>query len=394
MRFAFHFTGCAAIREGILWTRGQFGGFIDGLASRATQVDLLLDARDTAPETFESTTDYPVEAANVRWISLGPYTGPLAFWRRLYTLAAALPRHARQWDFVLLREPSRRSPWIRALIGRTPVVFLFGGDYHDWLDKTHQVSWTGHLRARLFTWSLRRAARSAIVFVNNPALFDRWQPYAPDLHLTQTTTLRQAVIHDPCTPRFAHEPPYRLLFIGRLTPLKGLEDLLAALAILNQESRQFILTVVGSGPAAYEQALKDTAAVLGIAPDITWQGFQPITRIWDFYRQADVYVLPTLSENVARTVWEAMSQNCPVVTTPVGGQARAFQDREDVVFCQPGSGRDLAEKITLVAQDEALRRRLQERGLALARANTIERRCQEILAIIEARLDARRRSPS
>jgi glycosyltransferase involved in cell wall biosynthesis len=181
-----------------------------------------------------------------------------------------------------------------------------------------------------------------------------------------------------------------LLFVGRLDPLKGLDSLLEALRLLNDgDSRtpQFSLKIVGAGSATYLRQLQAQAEDLGIAHCVEYVGYKANSEVMSFFRQADVFVLPTLAENLARTIWEAMSQSCPVVTTPVGGQGRVFQDKVDLLFCRPADSMDIAEQIRSLAANAELCERLTRRGLELARGNTLEIRSKELLDTVYAWLN-------
>ncbi|MBI5296386.1 MAG: glycosyltransferase family 4 protein [Chloroflexi bacterium] len=387
LRGAFHFTGCAVQDRDGVWIRGQFGNFVEALSRRLEHLDLLLDEKTSvAVEGFEGQTDFYVSAPNIGFCALGPYTGRLAALRRF----VAIPRNisGRGWDFILIREPARRAPVIRFWSGRTPKVLLLGGDYTTSLQAPR--SSLTYWRARFFDAQLRQAMRSALVFVNNEMLLDRWRPFARNILLTRTTTLPRSVVLEQPAPRFQNSQPYRLLYVGRLDPLKGIEDLLRALAILNRDGKRYELLILGSGDPAYEARLRQLAGADGLADAVQFGGYVPPSFLWEHYLKADVFVLPTLAENISRSVWEAMSQGCPVVTTPVGGQGRAFRDRKDLLFFEPGNEQDLCGKIELLRTDERLRRAICARGLELARGNTVEARSAEMVEAIENWLGSRR----
>ena len=109
----------------------------------------------------------------------------------------------------------------------------------------------------------------------------------------------------------------RLLFVGGLTPVKGVPDLLAALAILNQRRRDWRLDVVGDGPQRGEYAA--LAAHLGLIDQVSFHGFQPKSVVAAFMRQANFLLLPSLWENAPCVIIEAMASGLPVIASHVGG---------------------------------------------------------------------------
>lgn len=384
MRFGFHFNGSALVDQSGIHVRGQFGPFVDALAREVDHIDLLLDEHvPGAEQNFEYQTDYRIQSENVSWVSLGPSRGSGAFVQRLAAMRQHLPEHRQRWDFVLLREPSRRSPFIRLFLGDLPRVFLLGADF------TSSLDWSKGLyvysRAWFFTRSLRRAVSKALVLVNNDVLLEEWRPYARQITLTRTSTLMAEDILPEALPR-CQQPPYTLLFVGRIEPVKGLEHLLKALAMLNRTESCFRLQVVGMGADAYLSQLRALTAELGIEAEVEWAGYQGRDTIMQFYRDADIFVSPALYEDLARTIWEAMAQSCPVIVSRVGGQARLFVHEQDLLFCEPADSQDLATQIQRLVDAPALRQQLAQRGLALARSNTLEVRSRELIDTVAAYL--------
>lgn len=113
------------------------------------------------------------------------------------------------------------------------------------------------------------------------------------------------------------ERPYRLLFVGGLTPVKGVPDLLAALAILNQGHRNWRLDVVGDGPNRAEYT--SLAAQLGLDRQVAFHGFQPKAIVASFMQQAGLLILPSLWENSPCVIVEAMASGLPVIASRIGG---------------------------------------------------------------------------
>jgi glycosyltransferase involved in cell wall biosynthesis len=116
----------------------------------------------------------------------------------------------------------------------------------------------------------------------------------------------------------------RLLFVGGLTPVKGVPDLLAALAILNQSRRDWRLDVVGDGPQRAEYAA--LAAQLALIDQVSFHGFQPKSVVAAFMRQANFLVLPSLWENSPCVIIEAMASGLPVIASRIGGIPEVVTD--------------------------------------------------------------------
>lgn len=105
-----------------------------------------------------------------------------------------------------------------------------------------------------------------------------------------------------------------LLFLGRIHPIKGLETLLDAWAALAGEHHDWKLVIAGSDPVGHEADLRRKVEALKL-PRVTFPG--PLYRDakHQAYQDADLYVLPSTTENFGHTVAEALARAVPVVTT-------------------------------------------------------------------------------
>lgn len=105
--------------------------------------------------------------------------------------------------------------------------------------------------------------------------------------------------------------PRRVLYLGRLHPIKGLEELLAAWTQLSPAHPDWELRIVGPGEEAYRRDLKQRAG----PARVTFAGPKYGAEKTAEYAAADLYVLPSRSENFGMTVAEAMAQGVPVIAT-------------------------------------------------------------------------------
>ena len=109
-----------------------------------------------------------------------------------------------------------------------------------------------------------------------------------------------------------------LLFVGRLSPEKGVDDLLRAYA--HARCNYGItgrVVIVGDGPE--RSVLEKLARHLGIHDQVTWAGWKRPTEVSEYMNAADFLCLPSHNEGVANVVLEAFSCGIPVVATAMGG---------------------------------------------------------------------------
>ena len=173
---------------------------------------------------------------------------------------------------------------------------------------------------------------------------------------------------------------WRLLYVGRIDPRKGIGTAIRALAELPEAS----LTVVGGGDDSHLAALGRLAADLGVETRVAFErrGRDGIAAA---YAEADAVVFPVLWEEPWGLVpLEAMASGRPVVATGAGGSAEYMRDGENCVLFAPRDDPGaLAEAVRRLAGDERLRGRLREGGLATAATLTERSFNDAVVAAVE-----------
>ncbi|MEP6666322.1 MAG: glycosyltransferase family 4 protein [Nocardioidaceae bacterium] len=154
-------------------------------------------------------------------------------------------------------------------------------------------------------------------------------------------------------PETSHRPP-RVLYVGLLTPRKGVLDLLEASQLLRDEGVEHELWLLGGtpdeGPAA---AVPVHEAADGRA---TLLGTRPPEEMPAAYATADVFCLPSWWEAMPLSVLEAMASGLPVVATDVGDVARAVVDGKTGYVVPVQSPQQLAKALEPLLTDPELRR--------------------------------------
>jgi glycosyltransferase involved in cell wall biosynthesis len=121
-----------------------------------------------------------------------------------------------------------------------------------------------------------------------------------------------------------------VLFLSRLDPKKNLEQLLAAVSLLKAELPSLHLLIAGGGAAPYVAHLKALAGSLGISAQVTWAGYLEGERKAAAFAAADLFALPSYSENFGIAAAEALAAGLPCVL------GRGVAIAKDVVQAQAG----------------------------------------------------------
>jgi glycosyltransferase involved in cell wall biosynthesis len=119
----------------------------------------------------------------------------------------------------------------------------------------------------------------------------------------------------PATPN--GDTALRILFVGRLIPVKGLDMLLHALARLRMQGRPVHLDIVGDGPMRQEwTALTDS---LHLREAVEFHGALPLSEVAMRMAECHVFCLPSVRESGGAVLLEAMACARPVIALDFGG---------------------------------------------------------------------------
>jgi len=157
-----------------------------------------------------------------------------------------------------------------------------------------------------------------------------------------------------------------ILFLSRIDRKKGLDLLLPAFARLRVERPNVALVVAGDGEPELVSKLRAEAARLGVDRDLYWAGFLSGEEKCAALADADLFVLPSYSENFSLSAVEAMASRLPVVLSDEVAIHQEVADA-DAGLVTPCQVQPLAAAIRSLVDDPPRRRRLGEAGRTLAR---------------------------
>lgn len=172
-----------------------------------------------------------------------------------------------------------------------------------------------------------------------------------------------------------------ILFVGTLQPRKNISRLIEAFSRLPKEiSSDHQLVIIGKKGWLYEDILS-APEKYNVKDKVVFLDYISDEDLPNFYRKAEVFVLPSLYEGFGLPVLEAMRYGCPVITSSVsslpeaGGDAAQYFEPEDVD--------DIKKSIEKVLTDRSLREKMIERGREHYKKFTWEKAAKEVLSAIE-----------
>jgi glycogen(starch) synthase len=192
---------------------------------------------------------------------------------------------------------------------------------------------------------------------------------------------RIAVVHNAIDARGARRTGRlrRLplaLFAGRLTRQKGPGFFLQAAALVAREVPRARFIMAGAGDL--QEAAIAQASALGLRRRVLFPGFLPPRQLDRLYAEADVFVLPSVSEPFGLAVLEALAHGTPAIVARGAGVSEVVRNVLEVDF---GDVEDLASKIVAVLTSQRVARRFAARGREEVRRlswKSAAQRCLEI----------------
>lgn len=203
----------------------------------------------------------------------------------------------------------------------------------------------------------------------------------------------RAHVGSPCQPC---EEAHMLLYVGRMDPLKGVDDLLRALPYVVRDLPddwpcRICLALIGGDAESSDEALRQEMArleqlkeALGLADFAIFLGRRDQDELPYYYSAADVCIVPSHYESFGMVALESLACGTPVVASRVGGLTTIIEDGVNGFLVPQGDPVAMAYRILQLVEDCQLRRQMGLYGLETARAYAWPRIADRILALYTA----------
>ncbi|MGB2964137.1 MAG: glycosyltransferase family 4 protein [Anaerolineales bacterium] len=344
-------------KDDVIWLSANIGRWVDAIASYVGEIGLLFyQSEDKTPQQ-----DTPITKSNVRLHSLGPRK---TIWQRLLQLnqlSEICAEAGESADGLLIRGI---TPHQYAIWRQTPVAykafFLVGNLEGNRQPFPRSFGELVDIIARYYRLKglLRIAKSDTLMLVNSPLVVSEIeQTFNKRAYFVPTNSILESEFPPPQVRPI--KTPLKLLYCGRLDLKKGLRELLHAIAILNKQGNSCQLDIVGTKSEPVYSQLVASVQKLDITGLIRWHGFVPYgENLFTFYRDADVFILPSYTEGFPHVIWEAAANCCPVITTCVGGIPTLIEHEKHALLIPPKDVNAIVIAIKQLLIDDNLRSQL------------------------------------
>ncbi|MFT5085584.1 MAG: colanic acid/amylovoran biosynthesis glycosyltransferase [Lentisphaeria bacterium] len=164
----------------------------------------------------------------------------------------------------------------------------------------------------------------------------------------------------PETPQRQKGETVRIMCVGRISTEKGHLGLIEACAQAFSKNDNLELILVGDGPdrGIIEAKIKEK----GIQDKVTLTGSVSEAEVLERVATVDLFALPSLMEGIPLVLMEAMALEVPVIAPRIAGIPELIEDQVNGLLYRPGDWSEMAEKITLLANNPTLMETLGRKG--------------------------------
>jgi len=174
-----------------------------------------------------------------------------------------------------------------------------------------------------------------------------------------------------------------LLYVGRISELKGLHILIKALEFLKENVHLVIIGPPDWNNNYYQNLLNliEKENRKG-KHKIEYLGAMEQNEIIEWYQKASILILPSFVEGFPVTILEALSCQTPVIATPVGGVPEIIKNHKAGILVTPGNAIHLAEAIDYLLENEHMRLKMAWEGRRLVKEQySLENTCKKLCSI-------------
>jgi glycosyltransferase involved in cell wall biosynthesis len=365
----------AYVNSGGIYMQAASGRVADALAGHYEKLLICTRVVHGPPP---APSDLPLESPNLELVPQ-PYWGTsLGSLPHFFGIFRAYLRTCRESDMIFVRGmcPYIGALYLCAFALQRPVCHWIVGNPVALLRTSRRRGKLLDLFALLYALQDRIQSRvgrwltDGVFLCNGRELADAYR--SPHTVATVSSAIRESEFvprSDTC-----QGPTIRILFVGYIRPEKGIEYLLDAVSRLTILQPWELYIVGPSDFPVYRRQLDAIVTSRSIGERVFWTGYSSYGEpLFDHLREADLFVLPSLSEGTPHVLVEARANGLPCISTTVGGVPSSVTDGFDALLVPPKNSDALAQAIERVIRDGELRRALIRNGLVSSRAHTLER---------------------
>lgn len=156
------------------------------------------------------------------------------------------------------------------------------------------------------------------------------------------------------------EKEYDACFLGRITPMKGVSDLVVLWKYVTEINPNMKLLIIGSGTLVQVKRIKRLIEYFNLQKNIVMSGFIFGKRKYDLLKKSKIFIFPSYSEGFAQAICEAMACGLPVIAYDLPSYKEWYG--EDIIYVKTGDLKELFKKTLQLLRNEAMCKQIGKNG--------------------------------
>ncbi len=156
-----------------------------------------------------------------------------------------------------------------------------------------------------------------------------------------------------------------------IRPEKGIEYLIEAFSFLKIDKCKLIIHGDRSQYPVYQKKLDNLILKLGLEDRVEFTGLIEGCEVMNKIHEADIFVLPSLSEGTPRVLIESQAVSTPLISTSVGGIPDSIENNFNGLLVSPANSTELKNAIEKIYLDSCFRKSLIKNGIKISKTRTL-----------------------
>lgn len=196
------------------------------------------------------------------------------------------------------------------------------------------------------------------------------------------TVLPMGFNHPKLTKQFPKEKAPTLIFVGRLSQTKGIDDAITAFSQIKRIHQNAKLWIIGRGDRQYEENLKTHCRQLDIEDSVTFFGFVTEQKKFELMGRAHMLLAPSIKEGWGLIVTEASYVGTPAIVYNVGGLKDIITNKVNGLVVEKSTDAIVHAAVELLTNHD-LYRKVQMGAIAFAKKQSWDRTAEVGLELLK-----------
>lgn len=294
-----------------------------------------------------------------------------------------------QMDKFIVRVPTPLFTTFRFLINKSKLIFLIVANEAEGADNLTVNKFRDFILKLFLLLSdflLIKFSKGITLLPNSKILLDKFKGVSKSVFLVSTTTVSK---DDIIKKNICINNKIKILFVGRIDPNKGLDVLIDSIELLKNKKYNFSLSIIGweDNHNKYTISLKEKIKNKNLDDHVFFHGKKSLgPDLYKYYRDSDIFVMPSFNESFPRTIWESMASGCVVIASKVGAIPLTLSHEENCLLVDKKNSIQLTKSIELLINKPELRSHLSKNAYKIVNNYTIENQSKILINIIKNKI--------